>query len=115
MVHKSLEAAENLAERGISAEVVDLRTVYPIDEETVLRSIEKTSRAVVVSESYRFVGIGAEVGATIAEKAFAAPRRAGRRGSRRRTCPCRSPPRSRTRSCRRWPTSRRAVDELSAW
>jgi 2-oxoisovalerate dehydrogenase E1 component beta subunit len=70
MVHKALEAAENLAQRGTSAEVVDLRTVYPLDEETVLRSIEKTSRAVVVSESYRFVGIAGEVAATIAEKAF---------------------------------------------
>jgi 2-oxoisovalerate dehydrogenase E1 component beta subunit len=70
MVHKALEAADSLAERGVSVEVVDLRTVYPMDEETVLRSIEKTSRAVVLSESYRFVGIGAEVAATIAEKAF---------------------------------------------
>jgi 2-oxoisovalerate dehydrogenase E1 component beta subunit len=70
MVHKALEAAENLAQRGMSAEVVDLRTVYPLDEDTVLRSIEKTSRAVVVSESYRFVGIAGEVAATIAEKAF---------------------------------------------
>ena len=70
MVHKALEAAENLAGRGISAEVVDLRTVHPLDEETVLASIEKTSRAIVLSESYRFVGIGAEVAATIAEKAF---------------------------------------------
>ncbi len=70
MVHKALEAAENLAHRGTSAEVVDLRTVYPLDEETVLRSIEKTSRAVVVSESYRFGGIAGEVVATIAEKAF---------------------------------------------
>jgi pyruvate/2-oxoglutarate/acetoin dehydrogenase E1 component len=49
---------------------VDLRTVYPLDEQTVLGSIEKTSRAIVLSESYRFVGIGAEVAATIAEKAF---------------------------------------------
>ena len=65
---KSMMAA--LAERGISVEVVDLRTVHPIDEETVLASIAKTSRALVVTESYRFVGIGAEVGATIAEKAF---------------------------------------------
>jgi 2-oxoisovalerate dehydrogenase E1 component beta subunit len=70
MVHKALEAAENLAQRGMSAEVVDLRTVYPLDEDTVLRSIEKTSHAVVVSESYRFVGIAGEVAATIAEKAF---------------------------------------------
>jgi 2-oxoisovalerate dehydrogenase E1 component beta subunit len=70
MVHKALEAAESLQQKGIELEVVDLRTVYPLDEETVLRSIEKTSRALVLSESYRFVGIGAEVAATIAEKAF---------------------------------------------
>jgi 2-oxoisovalerate dehydrogenase E1 component beta subunit len=70
MVHKSLEAAENLAGRGISVEVIDLRSIVPLDEETVLRSIEKTSRALVVYESYRFLGVGAEVAAIIAEKAF---------------------------------------------
>ena len=70
MVHKALEAADTLAAKGISVEVVDLRTVYPIDEETVLRSIEKTSRALVLYESYRFLGIGAEVAAVIAERAF---------------------------------------------
>jgi len=70
MVHRALEAAEALAGRDVSVEVVDLRTVYPYDEEAVLRSIEKTSRAIVLSESYRFAGIGAEVAATIAEKAF---------------------------------------------
>jgi len=70
MVHRALEAASNLEAEGISVEVVDLRTVYPMDEETVLRSIEKTSRALVLTESYRFVGIGAEVASTIAEKAF---------------------------------------------
>jgi 2-oxoisovalerate dehydrogenase E1 component beta subunit len=70
MVHKALEAADALSQRGISAEIVDLRTVYPYDEETVLRSIEKTSRALVLYESYRFLGIGAEVAAMIAEEAF---------------------------------------------
>jgi 2-oxoisovalerate dehydrogenase E1 component beta subunit len=70
MVHKALEAAEAMAQRGVSAEVVDLRTVYPLDEETVLRSIEKTSRALVLYESYRFLGIGSEVAAVIAERAF---------------------------------------------
>ncbi|HZT09958.1 MAG TPA: alpha-ketoacid dehydrogenase subunit beta, partial [Actinomycetota bacterium] len=70
MVHKALEAADALAQRGISAEIVDLRTVYPLDEETILRSIEKTSRALVLYESYRFLGIGTEVAAVIAEKAF---------------------------------------------
>ncbi|HEX6844328.1 MAG TPA: alpha-ketoacid dehydrogenase subunit beta [Actinomycetota bacterium] len=70
MVHKALEAADTLAERGVSTEVVDLRTIYPMDEETVLASIEKTSKALVLSESYRFLGVGAEVAAMIAEKAF---------------------------------------------
>ncbi len=70
MVHKALEAADALAQRGVSAEIVDLRTVYPLDEETILRSIEKTSRALVLYESYRFLGIGTEVSAVIAEKAF---------------------------------------------
>ena len=70
MVHKALEAAEALAQRGISAEIVDLRTVYPLDEEAILRSIEKTSRALVLYESYRFLGIGTEVAAVIAERAF---------------------------------------------
>ncbi len=70
MVHKALDAAESLAAKGVSVEVVDLRTVYPLDEDTVLRSIEKTNRALVLYESYRFLGIGSEVAAIIAEKAF---------------------------------------------
>jgi pyruvate/2-oxoglutarate/acetoin dehydrogenase E1 component len=70
MVHKALEAADRLEGRGISAEVVDLRSIVPLDEETVLRSIEKTSRALVVYESHRFLGVGAEVSAMIAERAF---------------------------------------------
>ncbi|MEX0754158.1 MAG: alpha-ketoacid dehydrogenase subunit beta [Actinomycetota bacterium] len=70
MVHKALEAADDLAEKGVSAEVVDLRTITPLDTETVLRSVEKTSRALVLYESHRFLGAGAEVAATIAEEAF---------------------------------------------
>ncbi len=70
MVHKALEAADGLERRGVSAEVVDLRTITPLDEETVLRSVEKTSRALVLYESHRFLGVGAEVAAVIAEKAF---------------------------------------------
>ena len=58
MVHRAMEAAENLAAKGIDAEVVDLRSIVPLDEETVLRSIEKTSRALVLHESYRFLGWG---------------------------------------------------------
>jgi 2-oxoisovalerate dehydrogenase E1 component beta subunit len=70
MVHRALEAADSLAGKGIEVEVVDLRSIVPLDEETVLRSIEKTSRALVLYESYRFLGVGAEVAAMIAEKAF---------------------------------------------
>jgi pyruvate/2-oxoglutarate/acetoin dehydrogenase E1 component len=70
MVHKALEAAESLAARGVSVEVVDLRTVYPLDEDAVIRSIEKTSRALVLYESFHFLGIGAEVASVIAERAF---------------------------------------------
>jgi 2-oxoisovalerate dehydrogenase E1 component beta subunit len=70
MVHKALEAAENLEAQGISVEVVDLRSIVPMDETTVLESIAKTSRALVLYESQRFLGVGAEVAAMIAEKAF---------------------------------------------
>jgi 2-oxoisovalerate dehydrogenase E1 component beta subunit len=70
MVHRALEAADNLSAKGIDVEVVDLRSIVPLDEETVLRSIAKTSRALILHESYRFLGVGAEVAATIAEKAF---------------------------------------------
>lgn len=70
LVHWALEAAEQLEGRGISVEVVDLRTIQPLDAETVLRSVEKTSRALVLYESHRFLGVGAEVAAQIAEQAF---------------------------------------------
>jgi 2-oxoisovalerate dehydrogenase E1 component beta subunit len=69
-VHYSLQAAEMLAEEGASIEVVDLRTVSPIDRETVLASVVKTSRALVVHEDNITGGIGAEVSAIIAEHAF---------------------------------------------
>ncbi len=70
LVHWALEAAEELAHRGISTEIVDLRTIQPLDTETVLRSVEKTSRVLVLYESHRFLGVGAEVAAQIAEEAF---------------------------------------------
>ena len=70
MVYRALEAADNLAAKGASVEVVDLRSIVPMDEETVLESIAKTSRALVLYESHRFLGVGAEVAAMIAEKAF---------------------------------------------
>jgi 2-oxoisovalerate dehydrogenase E1 component beta subunit len=70
MLHESLQAAEALAKEGIDAEVVDLRTLSPLDKDTVLRSVAKTNRALIVYEDNRFVGYGAEVAATIAEEAF---------------------------------------------
>jgi 2-oxoisovalerate dehydrogenase E1 component beta subunit len=70
MVHKALDAANALADRGVSAEVVDLRTITPMDSETILESVAKTSRALVLYESHRFLGVGAEVAALVAEQAF---------------------------------------------
>ena len=67
----ALEAAETLArEDGVEAEFVDLRTLRQLDQETILASVEKTGKALVVHEANRFGGFGAEVAATIAEEAF---------------------------------------------
>jgi 2-oxoisovalerate dehydrogenase E1 component beta subunit len=70
MVHHALDAAEELAGKGVSAEIVDLRSIQPLDTETILASVAKTSRALVLYESYRFLGTGAEVAAVIAEEGF---------------------------------------------
>ncbi|RME83657.1 MAG: pyruvate dehydrogenase complex E1 component subunit beta [Zetaproteobacteria bacterium] len=70
MVLLALEAAKVLAEQGIDAEVVDPRTLRPLDEATIFSSIAKTHRAVVVEEGWRFSGIGAEISARIMEGAF---------------------------------------------
>ncbi|MGI0139724.1 MAG: alpha-ketoacid dehydrogenase subunit beta [Thermoplasmata archaeon] len=70
MVPQASEAAEALASEGISAEVIDLRTLVPLDEKSVLQSVEKTGRAVIVHEAARFCGFGAELSAILAEKAF---------------------------------------------
>ncbi len=70
MAHLALEAAEGLASEGIDVEVLDLRTVQPLDEEAILASVAKTSRVVVLYESHRFLGVGAEVAALIGEHAF---------------------------------------------
>ena len=67
-----LEAAENLAAKGISAEVIDLRSLKPLDTATVLASVEKTGRLVVVHEANRLCGVGAEIAAVVAEEAFKA-------------------------------------------
>jgi pyruvate dehydrogenase E1 component beta subunit len=71
MVGKTLEAAEQLAQDGISAEVIDLRTIRPLDTETIIESVKKTSRCVSVEEGWPAAGIGSEIAAVIMEHAFA--------------------------------------------
>ncbi|HEV2316671.1 MAG TPA: alpha-ketoacid dehydrogenase subunit beta [Thermoplasmata archaeon] len=68
MIPPSMQAAESLAAEGIDAEVVDLRTLVPLDEAAVVASVEKTGRAVIVHEAPRFCGYGAELAAILAEK-----------------------------------------------
>ncbi|WP_127900357.1 alpha-ketoacid dehydrogenase subunit beta [Solirhodobacter olei] len=70
MVQVSLKAAEMLAADGISAEVIDPRTIVPLDEETILESVRKTSRAIVVDEGHQSFGVTAEIASRISEKAF---------------------------------------------
>ncbi|MCH8979979.1 MAG: hypothetical protein IH945_12170 [Armatimonadetes bacterium] len=70
MVHECLAAAETLDENGISAEVVDVRSLLPLDMETISASVSKTSRAVVVYEDWRSGGFGAEIAARIGERCF---------------------------------------------
>lgn len=70
MVEQSRTAAETLAGEGIFAEIIDLRTLLPLDKESILRSIEKTSKALIVHEDTRTLGVGAEVAAILAEEAF---------------------------------------------
>lgn len=67
MVHKALDAAKTLAGEGIDAEVIDLRTIRPIDRETVLTSVRKTGRLMCVYEAVKTLGIGAEISAMVAE------------------------------------------------
>jgi acetoin:2,6-dichlorophenolindophenol oxidoreductase subunit beta len=70
MLPKALEAAETLAKEGIEVEVVDPRTLVPLDKETILASVRKTSRVVVAHEAHKRLGPGAEIAAMIAEEAI---------------------------------------------
>jgi pyruvate dehydrogenase E1 component beta subunit len=70
MVGFCLQAAEKLAEEGIEAEVVDLRTIRPMDIETVVESVKKTNRLVTVEEGWGPMGVGAEIVARITEFGF---------------------------------------------
>lgn len=69
-VGMALDAADALAEKGIHAEVIDLRTVRPLDRETIIRSVIKTNRLVTVEEGWPFAGIGAEIAMMICEEVF---------------------------------------------
>jgi len=70
MVHKSLNAAEALQKEGINVEVVDPRTLVPLDKETILNSVKKTGRVVIVTEDCKTAGVSAEIAAIIAEEAL---------------------------------------------
>jgi len=70
MVSLALQAAEQLSKEGIETEVIDLRTLYPLDIETLVKSVQKTGKVVIVHQAVRFMGFGAEVAAQLQEKAF---------------------------------------------
>ena len=70
MLHASLSAADQLANQGVDAEVIDLRTLRPLDTRPILESVQKTNRLVVVEEGWRAYGIGAEVATQVTELAF---------------------------------------------
>jgi pyruvate dehydrogenase E1 component beta subunit len=70
MVHKALAAAQTLAQDGISVEVIDPRTLTPLDKTTIVKSVKKTGRVVVVSEDCKTTGVSAEIAAVVAEEAL---------------------------------------------
>lgn len=70
MMKETIEAAEHLENEGISAEIIDLASISPIDMETILLSVEKTKRCVIISEAPRTCGVSAEIAAQLAEYAF---------------------------------------------
>lgn len=70
MVHKTLEACESLAKEGISVELIDPRTVSPLDTETILRSVAKTGRLLIVDEDFAHCGVSAEIAAQLADRGF---------------------------------------------
>jgi 2-oxoisovalerate dehydrogenase E1 component len=70
MVQKTLQASEKLAKEGLSVEIIDPRTVAPLDVETILKSVSKTGRLLIVDESFSPCGIGAEIAAQLADRGF---------------------------------------------
>ena len=96
MVQVALGAAKMLEEVGISAEVVDPRTTWPLDEKTLIESVKKTSRCIVIDEGYGRYGVTGELASVDPGAGVLRPRRPGARGSARCTCRFRSRRRSRT-------------------
>jgi pyruvate/2-oxoglutarate/acetoin dehydrogenase E1 component len=108
MVHRALEAAEQLAAQGISAEVVDLRSLRPLDHSTLIKSVSKTTRLICVYEGTKQLGIGAEVSAMIAESsAFDRLDAPIIRLGGAETAPCPTTPSWKKPRCPRCPTSSR--------
>jgi 2-oxoisovalerate dehydrogenase E1 component beta subunit len=70
MLYRALEVAERLSENGVEAEIIDLRTLLPLDQETLLESVSRTNKVLIVHEDTRTGGVGAEVAARLAESAF---------------------------------------------
>mgnify|MGYP003327443854 FL=1 len=70
MVGKALEASEQLSNEGIEAEVIDLRTIRPLDVETIIKSVKKTHRIITVEEGWPTCGIGSEISSLVCEEAF---------------------------------------------
>lgn len=72
LVHKALQAASELAKQGIDVEIIDLRTIYPLDKQTIYTSLSKTGRVLILHEDTLTAGFGAELAALVAEEAFSA-------------------------------------------
>src|SRR5213075_2198585 len=90
MVTPSLEAAERISKEGVEVDVIDLRTLLPFDKEAIFRSVEKTSRVLVVHEDVKTLGLGAELSAVITEERFdALDARCCASPTPTRTCPFR--------------------------
>jgi pyruvate/2-oxoglutarate/acetoin dehydrogenase E1 component len=70
MVHKALKAAEKLEDEGINVEIVDPRTLTPLDKQAIIKSVRKTGRIVIVSEDCKTAGVSAEIAAVVAEEAL---------------------------------------------
>jgi len=70
LVHKSLEAAKKMEEKGVSIEVIDIRTINPLDKETILKSVKKTNKVLIAHEDTITAGFSAEISAIIADEAF---------------------------------------------